>query len=75
MEKSSIMQFGPEMNINVYISREVPDTQSKMVLLTSAKEEKDLCHRFCGDMYTQIHIGVYLSCLLAIERIENEHPV
>ena len=28
----------------------------------------------CGDMYTQTHIGVYLSCLLAIERIENEHP-
>ena len=42
MEKSSIMQFGPEMIINVYISREVSDTQSKMVLLTSAKEENDL---------------------------------
>ena len=71
MEKSSIMQFGPEMNINVYISREVPDTQSKMVLLTSAKEENDMWWY----MYTQIHIGVYLSCLLAIERIENEHLV
>ena len=29
----------------------------------------------CGDMYTQIHIGVYLSCLLAIKRIKNHHPV
>ena len=31
-----------EKHPNVYISREVPDTQSKMVLLTSAKEENDL---------------------------------